>query len=142
MTLKPIKILLIDDSEADIFFTKHLFKKHNITNQIDAVHDGETAIRFLQENLIKNNLPDIILLDINMPRTNGKDVLNFIKSSDEFKHINVIMLSSSQLKGDVLNTYKLDADGYIMKPIDIDEFYSVIKKMDTFKYTISKIISA
>jgi len=138
MTPKPIEILLVEDNEGDVFLAKRAFKKARIANNINVACDGEVAIQMLnnQGEYQDNAKPDIIFLDINMPKKDGKQVLAEIKSNDKLKRIPVIILTSSKAEQDVLKTYDLHANGYIIKPIDIQQFHEVVTAIEEFWFTI------
>lgn len=138
MNTKPIEILLVEDNEADVFLTKRAFKKARIANNISVASDGEIAIEMLNNRgeYKDNQKPDIIFLDINLPKKDGKQVLAEIKSNDNLRRIPVIILTSSKAEQDVLKTYDLHANGYIVKPIDIKQFHEVINAIEDFWFTV------
>ena len=138
MSSKPIEILLIEDNEGDVFLTKRAFKQARIINNIEVARDGELAIQMLnkQGEYKDNKKPDIIFLDINLPKKDGKQVLAEIKANDNLKRIPVIILTSSKAEQDVLKTYDLHASGYIVKPIDISQFHEVVSAIEDFWFTI------
>lgn len=130
----PINILLIEDNEGDILLTVEALKEGGIADEINVARDGREAIDFLQKNnkFRHASTPDLILLDINLPRLNGHELLNKIKHDEELKAIPVIMLSTSSAEEEVLKCYKSHASCYITKPIDIDNFVQVIRKIEDF----------
>ena len=138
MNAKPIEILLVEDNEGDVFLTKRAFKKARIANNITVARDGEIAINILQKTDEYKDFPkpDIIFLDINLPKKDGKQVLKVIKNNDGLKRIPVIILTSSKAEQDVLKTYDLHANGYIVKPLDIDQFHEVVSAIEDFWFTI------
>lgn len=139
--MKPIHILLVEDSEGDIMLTTDAFEDARIANTVSVTRDGEEAIHFLQQTGPHANAerPDLILLDINMPRKNGHEVLQFIKSDAHFKTIPVIMLTTSSSPNDIYNSYSEYANAYITKPIDIKDFFKVITTIESFWLQIAQL---
>lgn len=139
--MKPIKLLLIEDNEGDILLTKEAFEESKLIAQIDVVKDGMAGIdyfkRILEDERI--SLPELVLLDINLPKKNGQEVLQFIKGNEILKQIPVIMLTTSSSDNDIINSYKNQANCYIMKPVDINAFMSVISKIEDFWLTTAKL---
>lgn len=135
-TLKSISILLVDDDPEDIELTMEILKMHKIKLNIIVAYDGVEAIEYLHENLI--NLPDLILLDLNMPRKNGHEVLDEIKSDNNLKHIPVIILTSSKAMEDIDSSYHKGASCYISKPMGIDEFKKVVEAINNFWFSVVK----
>lgn len=137
---KPIKILLVEDNEGDIFLTTSALKEGKIINEIDIEKDGQAAIEYLDKNLTnKINLPNLILLDMNLPKKNGIEVLKFIKTNNDFKHIPVVMLTTSSYEEDIVKSYKNYANCYITKPVDVKDFVSVIEKIENFWISIVQL---
>lgn len=132
--MKPIHILLVEDNEGDILLTREAFEYAKIIHQLSVVRDGKEAIDFLSRQgaygLVAG--PDLLLLDINLPRKNGYEVLEFIKRDAGLKHIPVIMLSTSSDEADISHSYKSRANCYITKPIDGDNFLDVIFQIKRF----------
>ncbi|MEI8054363.1 MAG: response regulator [Bacteroidota bacterium] len=138
---KLINILLVEDNEGDILLTMEALESGKLINNIDVTRNGELAISFLM-NILENpekELPELILLDINLPKKNGQDVLHFIKEHDSLKHIPVIMLTTSSNEKDVMASYRNHANCYITKPIDINSFMSIIAKLEEFWISIVKL---
>ena len=138
MSANPIKILLVEDNEGDVFLTKRAFKKARISNDIMVARDGEMAIKMLQKEneYLDTPKPDIIFLDINLPKKDGKQVLAEIKKNDDLKRIPVIVLTSSKAEQDILKTYDLYANGYIVKPLDVNQFHEVVSAIEDFWFTV------
>lgn len=139
--MEPIQILLIEDNEGDIFLTREAFDEGRICNTIQVVRDGQEGIDFLKNILLdKNlNLPDLILLDVNLPKMNGHEVLLEIKKSDDLKHIPVIMLTTSSSEVDILKSYQNHANCYISKPVDVNDFMNAIQSIEEFWMSIVKL---
>ena len=132
--MKTIHILLVEDNEGDILLTTEALEEGKIANRITVLKDGKEAIDFLSKNgkYIQVELPDLILLDINLPRKNGHEVLQFIKGSESLKHIPVIMLTTSSSEKDIFYSYKCFASCYITKPFDTDGFVNAVTKIKEF----------
>ncbi|RKS50563.1 CheY-like chemotaxis protein [Gillisia mitskevichiae] len=135
--MNPITILLIEDNEGDILLTKEALLEGDIAKEIFVVKDGWDALLYLEkkENYSTAVIPDLILLDINLPKMNGHEVLQKIKSNDRIKHIPVIMLSTSSAKHDINQCYKNQASCYITKPVDANDFTNVISSIEKFWFT-------
>ena len=138
--MKKVHILLVEDNEGDIVLTLEAFKDAKINNTISIVRDGEEAILFLEKQDKYANVlrPDIILLDINLPRLNGKDTLYFIKNAEEFKSIPVIMLTSSSQTEDVQDAYESKANMYLVKPTDFAHYEDVVNAIQNLWLSMSK----
>lgn len=130
--MNKVYLLLVEDNEGDIVLTQEAFEERGLIHEMEVARDGEGAIQFLEDASRKNNLPNLILLDINMPRVNGHEVLQYIKSKDVLKHIPVIMLTTSSSPNDILKAYQNFVNGYITKPVDADEFLEVISEIEDF----------
>lgn len=128
------EILLIEDNPGDIVLTKEAFKECGRNHNITALKDGEEALKYLRnDNDVINYIhPDIILLDLNLPKRDGREILSKIRSDYKFKDIPVIILSTSQNEEDVFTAYRLKANCYISKPIDLSHFFNIIESIDRF----------
>lgn len=129
-----IEILLVEDNNGDVWLTKEAFKNSEKNINIEVVVDGEEALDYLQkkapyENRVK---PDLILLDLNLPKWDGREVLKKIKADDDLKHIPVIVLTTSNAQHDVLSCYNSYANCFITKPVDYDSFFEIIKNIEAF----------
>lgn len=144
LTGNPVKILLVEDNPGDVILTKEAFAEGKINNQITVARDGEEAIKMLKkEDGFKNaERPDLILLDLNMPKKDGRDVLAEIKQSADLKRIPVIILTSSKAETDILKTYDLHANSYLVKPVDYREFTKVVSAIENFWFTIVELPKA
>jgi len=136
-----IEILLVEDSPGDQRLTKEALKEGKINNNLYIVEDGEEALAFLkkQEPFTTVPKPDLILLDLNLPKMNGQEVLKIIKADETLKRIPVVILTTSQADEDILNAYNLNANCYITKPVDFDQFIHVVNKIQEFWFTIVKL---
>jgi CheY-like chemotaxis protein len=138
---KPIDILLVEDNPGDIRLTQEAFKDGKIKNTLNVVMDGEEAIHYLkkQGKYTGATSPDIILLDLNLPKKDGREVLAEIKSDEALKCIPVIILTTSNDQRDIVTTYAHHANCYIMKPVDFDQFITVIRTIEDFWLSIVKL---
>ncbi|MDB4901338.1 MAG: rcp [Mucilaginibacter sp.] len=137
--MKLIKILLIEDNEGDILLTREALQDSKITNTVNVIRDGEAAIAFFSNFVNKDELPDLILLDINLPKKSGHEVLVYLKNSEKYKHIPVIILTTSSSERDITLSYKNYANCFITKPMDVTEFIDVIIKIEEFWFNIVTI---
>ena len=139
--MKPISILLVEDNEGDVLLTTDALYEGKISNSISVVRDGWEAIQFLEKTGSYTNavIPDLILLDVNLPKMNGHEVLKVIKSSEKLKHIPVIMLTTSSSEGDIMQSYQNYANCYITKPVETENFMEVITSIEDFWISIVKL---
>lgn len=136
--MKPIHILLVEDNEGDILLTREAFEEATLQTRLSVVRDGKEATDFLsKEGQFKEaELPDILLLDVNLPKKNGHEVLQFLKEDERTKHIPVIMFTTSSSESDINLSYQNHANCYITKPVDVNEFLSVITRIEHFWLSI------
>ncbi len=141
MNLKPIELLLVEDSEPDVRLTIEALHEAKVKNRLWVVEDGVEAIDFLrrQNKYADSPRPDLILLDLNLPRKDGRQVLKEIKSDDSLKRIPVVVLTTSKSEEDVLRAYNLHANCYITKPVDFNRFMEVVKSIETFWLTVVRL---
>ena len=137
--MKQIHILLVDDNEGDILLTKEALDDARIINKISIASDGIEALRFLRKQAGDAELPDLILLDINLPRMDGTELLGIIKADRDLKRIPVIMLTTSSAEKDILTSYDNHANCYITKPVDLDRFMDVVRTIEDFWISIVKL---
>lgn len=139
-TLKPIEILIVDDSDADIRIVQETFKREKFHINIHVAKDGIYAMEYLEKSKNGDEVyPDLILLDLNMPRKDGRELLEEIKSNEDFKIIPVIIMTISKSQEDVLRSYNLHANAYVVKPLELDEFRIAIRSIENFWFTIVKL---
>jgi len=137
--MKPINILLVEDNEGDILLTTEALDESKIINKISVIKDGKAAITFF-ERLSENDIwPDLVLLDVNLPKMNGHEVLNYLKNNDTYKNIPVIMLTTSSSEKDIMAAYNSYVNCYITKPIDVADFMDAIVKIEEFWINIVSI---
>lgn len=137
----PINILLVEDNPGDIRLTQEVLKEGKVYNTLSIVENGIQAISFLKkENEYQDaSTPDLILLDLNLPKKDGREVLFDIKNDPELKKIPVVVLTTSQAEEDILKVYDLNANCYISKPVDLGQFIDVIKSIENFWLSIVKL---
>jgi CheY-like chemotaxis protein len=133
-----IEVLLVDDSEFDCRLTVEALKDAKVRNQIHVVHDGEAALEFLRRP--GQRRPDLILLDLNLPGLDGREVLAEIKSDPGLKKIPVVILTTSRADEDVIRTYELHANCYVTKPVDLEQFSKVVQSIETFWFTVVNLV--
>ena len=141
MNGKAINILLVEDSVADVRMIRELMKECKVLNNMHSVADGVEALQFLRrEGSFKDAIqPDLILLDLNLPRKDGREVLKEIKQDPALKRIPVVVLTTSSDGDDIFKSYDLHANSYIVKPVDIVQFIKVIKSIESFWLTIVEL---
>lgn len=132
--MEPVHILLVEDNEGDILLIEEAFEEARLINTISVLRNGEAAIRFLdQEGEYENaKSPDLIILDVNLPRKNGHEVLKYVKTNNDFKQIPVIMLTTSSANKDIERSYENHANCYITKPVDVDDFMQAVMSIESF----------
>lgn len=137
---KTAHILLVEDNPGDVELTKKALKNGNILNNLTVAADGEEAMNMLRKKGLyaKQPTPDLILLDLNLPKKDGREVLQEIKTDDDLKKIPVVVLTTSSAEEDILKTYNLHANCYITKPVDLDQFMKVIRTLKEFWLHIVK----
>jgi len=137
----PIEILMIEDNPGDVRLTQEALKENKIYNRLYAVGDGVEAMAFLRREgkYADAPRPDLILLDLNLPKKDGREVLAEVKADEGLKRIPVVILTSSQAEEDIIRTYNLHANCYITKPVDLDQFIRVVKSIEEFWLTIVKL---
>ena len=136
-----IDVLLVEDSPGDVRLTKEAFREANGAIQLHVASDGMEAMAFLMHQGVHVNAPrpDFILLDLNLPRMDGREVLSTIKSDDNLKTIPTIILTTSDAEVDILRSYQLQANCYLTKPVHLDEFEGVVKSVNDFWLTRAKL---
>ncbi len=135
MSITPIKILLVEDNPGDIELVRISFEDARIINSMSIISDGQQAIDFFEKG---DDLPEIVLLDINLPKVDGLEILQKIRSLDHSKHIPVIMLTSSEADTDIKKSYAKKANYFISKPVNFEKFYQTIKSLETFSLCVIK----
>jgi CheY-like chemotaxis protein len=134
VVVPPIEVLLVEDDPGDVLMTREAFDEHQMGNRLNVVGDGVDALAYLrrQEPFQEATRPDLILLDLNLPKRDGREVLEEIKNDSALRQIPVVVLTTSAADEDVLRSYQLHANAYVTKPVDFDRFVKVIKQIDDF----------
>jgi len=138
---RAVVILLVEDNPGDVRLTREALKTGKVSNTLHAVEDGVEAMAFLRNEGKYADMPrpDVILLDLNLPRMDGREVLAAIKSDPELQSIPVVILTSSELEEDVLEAYELHANCYTTKPVDLEQFLHIVRAIGDFWLTIVKL---
>jgi len=137
----PIEVLLVEDDPGDVLMTREAFAEHRLRNRLSVVSDGDEALSYLRREGVYEDAPrpDLILLDLNLPRRDGRQVLEEIKSDPELRQIPVVVLTTSQADEDILRSYQLHANAYVTKPVDFERFVGVVKQIDDFFVSVVKL---
>ena len=137
---RHINVLLVEDDPGDVLMTREAFDEY-LHNRLDVVTDGAEALSYLrcEGQYADAPRPDLILLDLNLPRRDGREVLREVKADPDLRHIPVIVLTTSQAEEDVLRSYQLHANAYVTKPVDFDRFIEVVRQIDEFFVTVVKL---
>ena len=138
---RPIEILLVEDNPGDVRLTIEALREAKVCNRIHSVCDGMQALNFLNRDGTYSNVPspDLILLDLNLPKKDGREVLASIKANERIRHIPVVILTTSKSEEDIVKSYQLQASCYITKPVDLDQFLEVVKSISDFWLTVVKL---
>lgn len=131
---RPVNILLIEDNPGDVRLTQEAFKEGRLATDLNVVMDGVEAIKYLKKESPYTDVPtpDLILLDLNLPKRDGREVLQEIKTDNQLKRIPVVVLTTSNAEQDILKSYNLHVNCYINKPVDFDKFFDIIQKIEDF----------
>ena len=137
----PIEVLLVEDDPGDVLMTQEAFEEHKLRNRLTVVSDGAEALQYLRKEgeYAGAVSPDLILLDLNLPRRDGREVLAEIKKDDELCRIPVVVLTTSAADEDILRSYQLHANAYVTKPVDFERFIAVVKQIDEFFVSVVKL---
>ena len=137
----PIEVLLVEDDPGDVLMTQEAFEEHKVRNRLTVVSDGAEALAYLRrEGQYKDAVrPDLILLDLNLPRRDGREVLEEVKKDNDLCRIPVVVLTTSAADEDILRSYELHANAYVTKPVDFDHFIEVVRMTDDFFVNIVKL---
>jgi CheY-like chemotaxis protein len=131
---RPVHVLLVEDDEGDVLMTREAFEFYKVRNPLHVVSDGEQALQFVRRTgpYADAPRPGLILLDVNLPRVSGLEVLAELKQDPELRPIPVVMLTTSQADEDILRSYSLHANAYVSKPVDFEQFTAAIRQIDDF----------
>ena len=135
---KAIEILLVEDNPGDVRLAIEAFKEGKVSNKLSVVENGIEALAFLRRegNYSNSPRPDLILLDLNLPKKDGREVLAEIKTDNNLKRIPVVILTTSNAEDDIVKTYNLNGNCYITKPVDLEQFFAVVKSIENFWLTV------
>ena len=141
MTEKPINVLLVEDDEEDIFLTTDALEKSKLSIQLEVVKNGEDALQYLHRKAPYTNVtpPDLILLDLNIPKKNGWEVLQEIKAGETLRSFPVTILTTSTQDPDIQRAYNMGCNSYVTKPVGLQEFLRVVQTIEDFWFTIVKL---
>ncbi len=143
MTLdqKAIDVLLVEDDPGDVLMTREAFEENKVANRLAVVSDAVSAMAFLRKEgeYAQAPTPDLVLLDLNLPRMDGREVLAAMKSDDKLRSIPVVVLTTSEAEEDVLRSYSLHANAYVTKPVDFQRFIDVVRQIDDFFVTVVRL---
>jgi CheY-like chemotaxis protein len=130
----PVEVLLVEDDPGDVLMTQEAFKDYKIANNLTVVTNGEDAIAYLRRQgpYADAPVPDLVLLDLNLPRRDGREVLREVKTDPELRRIPIVVLTTSDAEEDVLASYDLHANAYVRKPVDFDQFVAAVRSVDDF----------
>jgi CheY-like chemotaxis protein len=138
---RAIEVLLIEDDPGDVLMTREAFDDAKVANNLYVVSDGEDALAFLRREGTHAEVPrpDLVLLDLNLPRVDGREVLEQIKNDPELRSIPVVVLTTSESEDDIVHSYSLHANAYVTKPVDFDRFHQVVRQIDDFFVSVVKL---
>jgi CheY-like chemotaxis protein len=139
--VRPIEVLLVEDDEGDVLMTREALAEGKVINRLNVVNDGVEAVEYLRRDgkYVDASRPDLILLDLNLPKKDGRQVLEEVKADDSLRRIPVIVLTTSAADEDVLRSYDLHANAYVTKPVDFDRFVEVIRQIDDFFISVVRL---
>jgi len=139
--LQPIEVLLVEDDPGDELMTREAFEENRIGNRLHVARDGEEALDFLYQRGEHAQAPrvDLILLDLNLPKYDGRQVLERIRSDPDLTHLPVVILTTSASEEDILRSYKLHANAYVTKPVDVNQFISAVRQIDDFFLSVVRL---
>ena len=138
---KPVEVLLAEDNPGDVMLTKKALEQGKLANNLHVATDGVEALQFLRQEgeYSDEPRPDLVLLDLNMPRKDGQDVLKELKDDPDLRRIPVVVLTSSESEEDIAKSYELNANAYLTKPVDFDGFIEIVNRMENFWFKVVKL---
>lgn len=141
--VKPVEVLLVEDDPGDVLMTREAFEENKVANNLTVVSDGVEAMAYLRKEgeHAEAPTPDLVLLDLNLPRMDGREVLAAMKSDEELRRIPVVVLTTSEAEEDVLRSYSLHANAYVTKPVDFERFIDVVRQIDDFFVSVVRLPS-
>jgi CheY-like chemotaxis protein len=142
--VKPIEVLLVEDDPGDVVMTREALAESKVMNQLHVVSNGEDAMKFLRREAPYEDAPrpGLVLLDLNLPRLDGREVLGQVKGDPDLRRIPVVVLTTSQAEEDVLRSYDLHANAFVTKPVDFDRFLEVVRQVDNFYISVVSLPKA
>lgn len=137
----PIEVLLVEDDPGDVLMTREAFEDYKVHNNLHVVHDGVQALAFLRKEGEYADVPtpDLVLLDLNLPLRDGREVLAEVKADERLRRIPVVVLTTSEAEEDVLRSYDLHANAYVAKPVDFERFVEVVRRIDEFFVSVVRL---
>jgi CheY-like chemotaxis protein len=137
----PIEVLLVEDDPGDVLMTREAFEEHKVRNRLSVVSDGAEALAYVRREgeFADATRPDLILLDLNLPKRDGREVLKELKADPDLREIPIVVLTTSSAESDVLASYQLHANAYVTKPVDFERFISAVKQIDDFFVSLVKL---
>jgi CheY-like chemotaxis protein len=140
---QPIEVLLVEDDPGDVLLIREAFDYNKVHNHISVVNDGEQALAFLRNEgqYADARRPDLVLLDLNLPRKDGREVLAEVKADDRLRTIPIVVLTTSEAEEDVLRSYELHANAYVTKPVDFERFVAIVRQIDDFFVSVVRLPS-
>jgi CheY-like chemotaxis protein len=137
----PIEVLLVEDDPGDVLMTREAFEEHKVRNRLNVVSDGADALAYVRREgeFADAVRPDLILLDLNLPKRDGREVLKELKTDPDLREIPIVVLTTSSAESDVLASYQLYANAYVTKPVDFERFISAVKQIDDFFVSLVKL---
>ena len=136
--LRPIEVLLVEDDPGDVLMTREALADHKVLNRLSVVSNGDDALAYLRKEgrFADVETPDLVLLDLNLPRRGGREVLREVKADPELRRVPVVVLSTSNAQDDVMAAYDLHANAYVRKPVDFNRFVAAVRAIDDFFITV------
>jgi CheY-like chemotaxis protein len=140
---EPIEVLLVEDDPGDALLIREAFEFNKVHNNLNVVNDGEQALAYLrgEGEYAGANRPDLVLLDLNLPRKDGREVLAEVKADETLRTIPIVVLTTSEAEEDVLKSYQLHANAYVTKPVDFERFVSIVRQIDDFFVSVVRLPS-
>jgi len=141
MIVQPIEVLLVEDDPGDELMTREAFEDNKIGNRLHVARDGEEALDFLYRRGAHAEAPrvDLVLLDLNLPKYDGRQVLERIRADPDLTHLPVVVLTTSSSEEDILRSYKLHANAYVTKPVDVNQFIAAVRQIDDFFLSVVRL---
>jgi CheY-like chemotaxis protein len=141
VTLQPIEVLLVEDDPGDELLTREAFEENKISNRLHIARDGAEALDFLYRRGAHTRAPrvDLVLLDLNLPKYDGRQILERIRADPDLTHVPVVILTTSSAEEDVLRSYKLHANAYVTKPVDVNDFILAVRQIDEFFLSVVRL---